>query len=206
MSVRWQQLRFSLALFISHIEVVWPTHVMRSGVTVCLESRGSPMRPYPWITAQPHRDLYSYYLLRIHLDCKSQALLTHLRCCSLRLMAITSVCFFSVEGRKTPTINFIIFFKRDEQSNWQLKQDWQSPLRSTGNYNFGTSSPSALQLHCNVKMGSWKKWKRPQGSDVNMFTFHLRLEYCVVRCKLILSLSDDIVGQAKIAQVQQLVK
>lgn len=92
-------LRFSPALFIFRIGVVWPTLVMRAGVTVCLESQGNTVRPCPWITAQPHWALHSHCLLRLHLDSKSQALLTHLCCLSPRLMAITSVCFFS-EGEE----------------------------------------------------------------------------------------------------------
>lgn len=47
----------SSALFIFHIGVVWPTLVMRAGVTVCLESRGNAVQPCPRITAQPHGPL-----------------------------------------------------------------------------------------------------------------------------------------------------
>lgn len=87
-------LRCSPALFIFRIGVVWPALVMRTSHGL-FGVPGQRRVPCPWITAQPHRPLHSHCLLRLHLDCKSQALLTHLCCLSPRLMAITSVCFFS---------------------------------------------------------------------------------------------------------------
>lgn len=72
-------LRFSLHYLFSILGVVWPSPVMRSGVTVCLESRGNASPPCPRITAQPRRPRHSRCLFRLHLDCKSRALLTHLR-------------------------------------------------------------------------------------------------------------------------------
>ena len=125
--MRWQHSGFSPALFIFHIGVVWPTLVMRTRVTVCLESRGNAVRPCPWITAQPHRPLHSHCLLRLHLDCKSQALLTHLRCLSPRLMAITSVCFFS-EGEENYK-NQMLFWRQAKWKHWQLMESWQPPPR-----------------------------------------------------------------------------
>lgn len=120
-------LRFSPALFIFRIGVVWPTLVMRTRVTVCLESRGNAVQPCRRISAQPHRPLHSHCLLRLLLDCKSQALLTHLCCLSLRLMAITSVCFFS-EGEENCK-NQMLFWKQAKWKHWQLTESWQPPAR-----------------------------------------------------------------------------
>lgn len=120
-------LRFSPALFIFRTGVVWPTLIMRARVTVCLESRGNGVQPCPWITAQPHRPLHSHCLLRLHLDCKSQALLTHLCRLSPRLMAITSVCFFS--EREENYKNQMLFWKQAKWKQWQMMESWQPPLR-----------------------------------------------------------------------------
>lgn len=110
---------FPPALFIFRIGVVWPTLVMRARVTVCLESQGNAVRACPWITAQPHRPLHSHCLLRLHLDCKSQALLTHLCCLSPRLMAITSVCFFSEGEGKLQESNALLKTGKSTDSWWR---------------------------------------------------------------------------------------
>lgn len=127
LSVKWQHSGFPLHYLFFRIGVVWPTLVMRTRVTVCLESRGNAVRPCPRITAQPHRPLHSHCLLRLHLDCKSQALLTHLCCLSPRLMAITSVCFFS-EGEENYK-NQMLFWKQAKWKHWQLMESWQPLLR-----------------------------------------------------------------------------
>ena len=127
LSERWQHSGFPPAFYIFRIGVVWPTLVMRTRVTVCLESRGKAAQPSPWITAQAHRPLHSHCLLWLHLDCKSQALLTHLRCLSPRLMAITSVCCFSEEEENYQ--NQMLLWKQTEWKRWQLMESWQPRLR-----------------------------------------------------------------------------
>lgn len=119
---------FSAALFIFRIGWSDPPLVMRTRVTVCLESWGNVVQPCPGITAEPHRPPHSHCLLRLHSDCKSRALLTHLCCLSPRLMAIASVCFSSGgEGGNYSTQT--LFWKQAKWKHWQLMGGWQPPLR-----------------------------------------------------------------------------
>lgn len=165
LSVRWQHSGFPLHYLFSVLGVVWPTLVMRTRVTVCLESRGNAVQPCPWITAQPHKPLHSHCLLRLHLDCKSQALLTHLCCLSPRLMAITSVCFFS-EGREENYKNQMLLWKQAEWKHWQLMESWQPPLRGITTVDLSHKCSKVIPL---VKMCSEINVNGLMGSSVSVF-------------------------------------
>lgn len=120
-SVRWQHSGPPPppVLFIPRIGVVWPTLVMRTRVTVWLESRGNAARNRVPGSLLNHTGLpHSQCLLRLQSDCKSQALLTHLCCLSPRLMAITSVCSPSEGGEDYKNL---MFFRKKKKKPGKVK-------------------------------------------------------------------------------------